>query len=62
MGKAIGLSVGNTYIQVSIHDDNAGALVQAKTLLPKFTSQSKHYCMKTIWFFRGDCAVWDQVG
>ncbi len=38
MGKAIGLPVGNTTIQVSIHKDNAGALVLAETLLPQFTS------------------------
>ncbi len=50
MGKAIGLPVGNTTIQVSIHEDNAGALVLAKTLLPQFTSRSKHYHAKTIWF------------
>ncbi len=30
IGKAIGLPVGD--IQVSIHEDNAGALVLAKTL------------------------------
>ena len=30
MGKAIGLPVGNTTIQVSIHKDNTGALVLAK--------------------------------
>ncbi len=42
MGKAIGLPVGNTTILVSIHEDDAGALVLAKTLLPHFASQSKH--------------------
>ncbi len=50
MGRAIGLPVGNTTIQVSIHEDNAGALVLAKTLLPHFTSQIKHYHTNTIWF------------
>ncbi len=50
IGKAIGLPVGNTTIQVSIYEDNAGALVLAETLLPQFTNQSKHYHMKTIWF------------
>ncbi len=43
MSKAIGIPVGNTTIQVSIHQNNAGALVLAKTLLPQFTSQSKHF-------------------
>ncbi len=31
MGTAIGLPVGDTTIQFSIHEDNAGALVLAKT-------------------------------
>ncbi len=34
MDKAIGLLVGNTTIQVLIHENNAGALVAAKTLPP----------------------------
>ncbi len=38
ISKAIGLPVGNTTIQVLIHEDNAGALVLAKTLPPQFTS------------------------
>ncbi len=38
MGKAIGLPVGNTTIQVLIHEDNAGALVLAESLPPQFTS------------------------
>ncbi len=38
MGKAICLPFGNTTIQVLIHDDNARALVLAKTLMPQFTS------------------------
>ncbi len=50
MGKAIGLPVGNTTIQVLIHEDNTGALVLAKTLQPQFTSHSNHYHTKTIWF------------
>ncbi len=37
MDKARGLPVGNTTIQVLIHEDNAGALVQAKTLPPQLT-------------------------
>ncbi len=50
MGKAIGLPVGDTTIQVLIHGDDAGALVLAETLPSQFTSQSKHYHTKTIWF------------
>ncbi len=52
MGKAIGLPVGNTTIQVSIHEDSAGALVLAKTLLSRFTSQSKHYIKRLFGFER----------
>ncbi len=51
MGKAIGLLVGNTTIQVLIHEDKAGSLVLSKTLPPQFTSCSKHYHAKTIWFW-----------
>ncbi len=38
MGKAIGIPVGNTTIQVSIHEDKVKTLVQAETLSPQFTS------------------------
>ncbi len=37
-------------MNVSIHEDNLGALVLAKTLPPQFTPRSKHYAIKTIWF------------
>jgi len=37
-------------MNVSIHEDNAGALVLAETLPPQFTPRSKHYAIKTIWF------------
>lgn len=50
LGKAVGLPIGNTTMNVSIHEDNAGALVLAKTLPPQFTPRSKYYCTKTIWF------------
>lgn len=39
-----------TAMHVSIHEDNAGALVLAETLPPQFTPRSKHYAIKTIWF------------
>ena len=50
LGKAIGMPTGETTINVSIHEDNAGALVLAKTLPPQFTPRSKYYASKTIWF------------
>ncbi len=37
-------------MNVSIHEDNSGGLVLAKTLPPQFTPRSKYYAIKTIWF------------
>ena len=50
MGPALGLPVEPTAMHVSIHEDNAGALILADTLPPQFTPRSKHYHIKTIWF------------
>ena len=50
LGKEVGLPIHDTTIKVSIHEDNAGALVLAETLPPQFTPRSKHYASKTIWF------------
>ncbi len=48
--KSVKLLIGRTIMYVSIHEDNSGALVLAKTLPPQFTPQSKYYAIKTIWF------------
>ena len=37
-------------MNISIHKDNAGALIIAKTLSPQFTPHSKYYASKTTWF------------
>ena len=50
LGKAVGLPIGDTKTNVSINEDNAGALILAKTLPPQFTSRRKDYASKTIWF------------
>ena len=50
LGQAVGLPIGDTTIKVSIHEDNAGALILAKTLPPQFTLCSKYYASKTTWF------------
>ena len=50
LGTKVGLPVSRTTMNVSIHEDNAGALVLAETLPPWFTPRSKHYAIKTIWF------------
>ncbi len=36
-------------MKVSIHEDNAGALILAQILSPQYTPLSKHYAMNTIW-------------
>ena len=37
-------------MNVSVHKDNAGALIPTETLPPRYTPQSKHYAIKTAWF------------
>ena len=50
LGPAVGLDGGETNMNVSIHEDNAGALILAQTLPPQYTPRSKHYHIKTVWF------------
>lgn len=50
LSKILHLPDPATSMHVSIHEDNAGALVLAETLPPQFTPRSKHYAIKTIWF------------
>ena len=50
LGPAVGLPVENKTMHVSIHEDNAGALVLADTLPSQYAPRSKHYHTKTIWF------------
>ena len=40
-----------SYMRVSDHEDNSGALVLAETLPPQFTPRSKYYATKTIQFW-----------
>ena len=48
--SVVGLPTEPTSMQVSIYEDNSGALVLANMLPPQFTPQSKTYHVKTIWF------------
>ncbi len=48
--KSVKLPIGKTTMNVSINEDNSGALVLAKTMPPQFTPLSKYYAIKTIWF------------
>ncbi len=50
LAEATNIPIGNMTMNVSIHEDNSGALVLAKALPPQFTPQSKYYAIKTIWF------------
>ena len=50
IGPVVGLDGGGTNLNVSIHEDNAGALILAQTLPPQYTPRSKHYHIKTVWF------------
>ncbi len=50
LADAVGIPAGDVNMRVSVHDDNLGALVLAKTLPPQFTPHSKYYATKTIWF------------
>jgi hypothetical protein len=48
--QSVGLQAGDVNMNVSVHEDNLGALVLAETLPPQFTPRSKYYATKTIWF------------
>ena len=50
LANAVGLQAGDVNMNVSVHEDNSGALVLAETLPPQFTPRSKYYATKTIWF------------
>lgn len=51
VGEAVGLETKDLVsMHVSIHEDNAGALILAQTIPPQFTPRSKYYAIKTVWF------------
>ena len=51
IGETVGLETKDMVsMHVSVHEDNAGALILAETLPPQFTPRSKHYAIKTVWF------------
>ena len=51
VGDAVGLPTKDiASMSVSVHEDNAGALILAQTLPPQCTPRSKYYATKTIWF------------
>ena len=51
VGDAVGLPTKDiASMSVSVHEDNAGALILAQTLPPQCTHQSKYYATKPVWF------------
>ena len=50
LGNSVEIPIGETEINVSIHEDNYGYLILANNFPPQFTPRSKHYADKTIWF------------
>jgi len=51
VASAVGLEPAETTdMHVSIHEDNAGALILAKMEPPRMTPRSKHYNVKYHWF------------
>ena len=51
LSGAAGLPLGGPpQMKITLHEDNTGALILAKTIPPEFTPRSKFYALKTIWF------------
>ena len=51
VGEVVGLSTDDlSSMHVSVHEDNAGALVLAEMIPPEFTPRSKYYAIKTVCF------------
>ena len=48
---AVGLLIGDTTTNVSIHEDNVGILVLVNNLPPQFTPCINYYASKSIWFW-----------
>ena len=51
VGSAVGLPPKErAKMHVTVHEDNAGALILTKMLPPQSTPRSKHYAIKMHWF------------
>ena len=51
VGAAVGMTPAELVsLHVTVHEDNAGALVLAAAVPPQCTTASKHYAFKTHWF------------
>ena len=49
LAQSVGLQSGEVNMNISVHEDNSGALVLAEMMPPQFTPSSKYYATKTIW-------------
>ena len=50
LDKVLDMPIGDTMMNVSIHEDNVGSFVLACTFSPQFTPRIKFYVINTIWF------------
>ena len=50
LGKEFCMPMGDTKMNISVHEGNVGALVLARTFSPQFNPRSKYYATKTILF------------
>ena len=50
LGKAVGLPFRVISMKLPVHEDNASAIILARTLPPKFMPCSKYYATNTVWF------------
>ena len=53
LSEAVVMSMVDTTMKISIHEDNYDVLVLAETLQPHFTPRRKNYAKKTIFFCGG---------
>ena len=51
LNKSFRILIGDTKINVSIHEDNYVVLIMEETLPPQFTPRINHYSSKTVLFF-----------
>ena len=50
LGGLIGITIGNTNMNVSIHEYNYDVLVLENNRPPQYTPRINYYAYKTIWF------------
>ena len=61
LGKAVSLPMSDKIMNVSIREENAGALLLSRTFPPKFTPYRKYYATKPIWFCEEIIKRWIKI-